>query len=135
MRRFRQVDVFGQEPCTGNPVAVVLDAEGLMMRRSAGSRCGPTSPECTFVLPPTDPGADYRVRIFSLSTELPFAGHPTLGTARAWLDSRRQLRRPGLWCRSAVPGWCRSASSMTGWPSAHPTACDQDPWKLSCWTL
>src|SRR5665811_2517822 len=51
--------------------------------------------ECTFVLPPTDPAADYRVRIFSLTTELPFAGHPTLGTARAWLDAGGVPRTPG----------------------------------------
>lgn len=86
-RRFRQVDVFGQDRCTGNPVAVVLDVDGLddetMRRFSVWSNLS----ECTFVLPPTVPGADYRVRIFSLNTELPFAGHPTLGTARAWLDA------------------------------------------------
>lgn len=86
-RRFRQVDVFGESPCTGNPVAVVLDAEGLddeaLRRFSVWSNLS----ECTFVLPPATPGADYRVRIFSLNTELPFAGHPTLGTARAWLDA------------------------------------------------
>lgn len=86
-RRFRQIDVFGESPYTGNPVAVVLDAEGLdaqdLRRFSVWSNLS----ECTFVLPPTSPDADYRVRIFSLNTELPFAGHPTLGTARAWLDS------------------------------------------------
>ncbi|MGX1687893.1 PhzF family phenazine biosynthesis protein [Microbacterium sp. NPDC055442] len=86
-RRFSQVDVFGEYPCTGNPVAVVLDAEGLdeeaMRRFSVWSNLS----ECTFVLPPTDTVADYRVRIFSLNTELPFAGHPTLGTARAWLTA------------------------------------------------
>ena len=86
-RRFRQVDVFGQDRCTGNPVAVVLDVDGLddeaMRRFSVWSNLS----ECTFVLPPTVPDADYRVRIFSLNTELPFAGHPTLGTARAWLDA------------------------------------------------
>ncbi|WP_146340594.1 PhzF family phenazine biosynthesis protein [Nesterenkonia sp. NBAIMH1] len=96
MRRFRQVDVFGQEPCTGNPVAVVLDAEGLddeaLRRFSVWSNLS----ECTFVLPPTDPGADYRMRIFSLSTELPFAGHPTLGTARAWLDAGGSPATPGV---------------------------------------
>ncbi|MFC3495383.1 PhzF family phenazine biosynthesis protein [Glycomyces rhizosphaerae] len=85
--RFRQVDVFGEGSCTGNPVAVVLDAEGLddatLRRFSLWSNLS----ECTFVLAPTTPGADYRVRIFSLNTELPFAGHPTLGTARAWLDA------------------------------------------------
>lgn len=86
-RRFRQVDVFGAYLCTGNPVAVVLDAENLddeVLRRFA---VWSNLSECTFVLPPTTPGADYRVRIFSLNTELPFAGHPTLGTARAWLDA------------------------------------------------
>ena len=86
-RPFRQVDVFGRSPYTGNPVAVVLDAEGLstedMRRFSVWSHLS----ECTFVLPPTDPAADYLVRIFSLDEELPFAGHPTLGTARAWLDA------------------------------------------------
>lgn len=86
-RIFRQVDVFGEGPCTGNPVLVVLNAEGLddeMLRRiSVWSNLS----ECTFVLPPINPGADYRVRIFSLNAELPFAGHPTLGTARAWLDA------------------------------------------------
>ncbi len=84
---FRQIDVFGQGANDGNPVAVVLDADGIddetMRRFSAWTNLS----ECTFVLPATDPAADYRVRIFSLRTELPFAGHPTLGTARAWLDA------------------------------------------------
>ncbi len=95
-RRFRQVDVFGEDACTGNPVAVVLDAEGLddetLRRFSVWSNLS----ECTFVLPPTTPGADYRVRIFSLSTELPFAGHPTLGTAKAWLDAGGTPARPDV---------------------------------------
>lgn len=95
-RTFRQVDVFGEGRCTGNPVAVVLDAEGLddhaLRRFSVWSNLS----ECTFVLPPTEPGADYRVRIFSLNTELPFAGHPTLGTARAWLDAGGTPAVPNL---------------------------------------
>lgn len=95
-RRFRQVDVFGESSCTGNPVAVVLDADGLddetLRRFSVWSNLS----ECTFVLPPTTPGADYRVRIFSLNTELPFAGHPTLGTARAWLDAGGVPATPGV---------------------------------------
>lgn len=86
-RDFRQVDVFGQGSTSGNPVAVVLNADGLddeaMRRFSVWTNLS----ECTFVLPPTTPDADYRVRIFSLNTEIPFAGHPTLGTARAWLDA------------------------------------------------
>jgi PhzF family phenazine biosynthesis protein len=95
-RRFRQVDVFGEGTCTGNPLAVVLDAEGLdddqLIRFSVWTNLS----ECTFVLPPTTADADYRVRIFSLATELPFAGHPTLGTARAWLDAGGEPRDPGL---------------------------------------
>lgn len=86
-RGFRQVDVFGDAPGAGNPVAVVLDAEGLSDDELRRFSVWTNLSECTFVLPPTDSAADYRVRIFSLSTELPFAGHPTLGTARAWLDA------------------------------------------------
>lgn len=96
MRGFRQVDVFGQGSTSGNPVAVVLDADGLddesMRRFSVWTNLS----ECTFVLAPTTPEADYRVRIFSLSTELPFAGHPTLGTARAWLDAGGTPAEPDL---------------------------------------
>ena len=94
-RSFRQIDVFGSGPYTGNPVAVVLDAEGLdddeLRRFSVWSNLS----ECTFVSPPTVDDADYRVRIFSLDLELPFAGHPTLGTARAWLDAGGVPARPG----------------------------------------
>ena len=101
---FRQVDVFGSGPCTGNPLAVVLDAEGIdeetMRRFSIWSNLS----ECTFVLPPSDPGADYRVRIFALGTELPFAGHPTLGTARAWLDAGGVLREQGLVVQECAAG-------------------------------
>ncbi len=95
LRRFRQVDVFGEQPGTGNPVAVVLDAEALsddeMRRFSVWTNLS----ECTFLLPPISAGADYRVRIFSLDVELPFAGHPTLGTARAWLDAGGAPATPG----------------------------------------
>jgi PhzF family phenazine biosynthesis protein len=94
-RAFRQIDVFGSGPFSGNPVAVVLNANDLstaeMQRISAWTNLS----ECTFVLPPTSPTADYRVRIFSLRTELPFAGHPTLGTARAWLDAGGTPRQAG----------------------------------------
>lgn len=85
-RRFSQVDVFGSGDGAGNPVAVVLDAEGLgdgEMQRFANWT---NLAETTFVLPPTRPDADYRVRIFTPVLELPFAGHPTLGTCHAWLE-------------------------------------------------
>jgi PhzF family phenazine biosynthesis protein len=86
-RRFRQVDVFTGVPYGGNPVAVVLDADGLdtgtMQRFARWTNLS----ETTFVLRPAHPGADYRVRIFTPATELPFAGHPTLGTCHAWLET------------------------------------------------
>ncbi|MFT2748612.1 PhzF family phenazine biosynthesis protein [Clavibacter sp. Sh2036] len=103
-RDFRQVDVFGATAGTGNPVAVVLDADGLdeatMRRFSAWTNLS----ECTFVLPPTAPGADYRVRIFSLDLELPFAGHPTLGTVRAWLDGGNTPSVPGRVTQECMAG-------------------------------
>jgi PhzF family phenazine biosynthesis protein len=86
LRPLRQIDVFTDVPFVGNPVAVVLDGEGLddaAMRRIA--RWTNLS-ETTFVSPPTRDGADYRVRIFTPVDELPFAGHPTLGTCHAWLE-------------------------------------------------
>jgi PhzF family phenazine biosynthesis protein len=84
-RRFAQVDVFTGDGYDGNPVAVVLESDGLSdeeMRRFA--RWTNLS-ETTFVLPPTSEDADYRLRIFTPTQELPFAGHPTLGTCHAWL--------------------------------------------------
>lgn len=93
MRAFEQVDVFTTEPYRGNPVAVVLDAEGLSESEMQRFAAWTNLSETTFVLPPTNPKADYRVRIFTPSEELPFAGHPTLGTAHAWLhgEHRDQL--------------------------------------------
>ena len=85
-RPFAQVDVFTTEPYRGNPVAVVLDASGLTdadMQRIANWT---NLSETTFVLAPSAAEADYRVRIFTPSVELPFAGHPTLGTCHAWLE-------------------------------------------------
>jgi PhzF family phenazine biosynthesis protein len=86
-RAFRQVDVFTAVPYKGNPVAVVLDGEGLSDAAMQGFANWTNLSETTFVLPPSDPGADYRVRIFTPKAELPFAGHPTLGTAHAVLEA------------------------------------------------
>jgi len=94
-RRFKQVDVFTRFPFLGNPVAVVLDAEGLsdpQMQRIAGWT---NLSETTFVLPPTTPAADYRLRIFTPRAELPFAGHPTLGSAHAVLEAGIARARDG----------------------------------------
>jgi PhzF family phenazine biosynthesis protein len=93
-RRFSQIDVFTDVVTRGNPVAVVHDADGLddeTMRRFAHWT---NLSETTFVLPPTEPGADYRVRIFTPTLELPFAGHPTLGTCHAWLEAGGVPARP-----------------------------------------
>jgi PhzF family phenazine biosynthesis protein len=84
-RRFSQVDVFTATRYRGNPVAVVLDADGLGTPAMQELARWTNLSETTFVLPATKPGADYRVRIFTPAAELPFAGHPTLGTCHAWL--------------------------------------------------
>jgi len=93
-RRFSQVDVFGSGPCSGNPVAVVLDAEGMADAAMQRFARWTNLAETTFVLPPTRPEADYRVRIFTPVLELPFAGHPTLGTCHAWLEGGGEAVRP-----------------------------------------
>ena len=95
-RPFQQVDVFTATPCLGNPLAVVLDGSGLDTEAMQRFTNWTHLSECTFVLPPSDQGraagADYRVRIFCPGRELPFAGHPTLGTCHAWLAAGGQPR-------------------------------------------
>ncbi|MDV7173728.1 PhzF family phenazine biosynthesis protein [Gordonia amicalis] len=90
-RRFAQVDVFSSTGTEGNPVAVVVDGGGpgapIAEDRMAAFARWTNLSEATFVLPPTDPAADYKLRIFTPDGELPFAGHPTLGSAHAWLTS------------------------------------------------
>jgi len=92
-RLFKQVDVFTDQPYFGNPLAVVLDGSGLddetMQRFARWTNLS----ETTFVLPPAAPAADYRVRIFTPGGELPFAGHPTLGSCHAWLQAGGTPRR------------------------------------------
>lgn len=93
-RPFRQVDVFTNTPYHGNPLAVVLDGQGLDSAQMQRFTDWTNLSECTFVLPPSPAaaaaGADYRVRIFCPGRELPFAGHPTLGTCHAWLRAGGQ---------------------------------------------
>src|SRR3954464_1312666 len=86
-RPFAQVDVFITEPGLGNPVAVVLDGDGLSTDAMQRFARWTNLSETTFVLPPTTSEADYRVRIFHPEAEMPFAGHPTLGTCHAWLEA------------------------------------------------
>ena len=86
-RAFAQVDVFSATPFLGNPVAVVLDGAGLTDEQMQRLARWTNLSETTFVQPPVAAEADYRLRIFTPAGELPFAGHPTLGSARAWLDN------------------------------------------------
>lgn len=84
---FKQVDVFTDVPFKGNPVAVVLKADGLSTKQMQQIANWTNLSETTFVVPATDPEADYHVRIFTPNAELPFAGHPTIGTAHALLEA------------------------------------------------
>ena len=90
MRPFRQVNVFSRGPLLGNPVAVVHDADGLGDDELAAFARWTNLSETTFLLPPTLPDADYRLRILTPGGELPFAGHPTIGSAHAWLEAGGQ---------------------------------------------
>ncbi len=98
-RPFQQVDVFTDTAFLGNPLAVVLDGTGLSDAQMQTFAAWTQLSETTFVLPPTPEGAaggaDYRVRIFTPGAELPFAGHPTLGTAHAWLKAGNTPRQAG----------------------------------------
>jgi PhzF family phenazine biosynthesis protein len=91
-----QVDVFSATPYLGNPVAVILDGTDLAGQEMQRLARWTNLSETTFVLPPASPEADYRLRIFTPGGELPFAGHPTLGSARAWLDNGGTPHHAGL---------------------------------------
>ena len=103
-RRFMQVDVFSSTPYKGNPLAVVLDGEGLTDAQMQGFARWTNLSETTFLLPPTTPDADYRVRIFTPSEELPFAGHPTLGSCHAWLAAGGKPRITGRVVQECAKG-------------------------------
>ena len=126
-RPFTQVDVFTTTPYRGNPVAVVLDGEGLpdaQMQRFANWM---NLSETTFVLPPADPGADYRVRIFTPATELPFAGHPTLGTCHAWLGAGGTPSQPDEIVQECQAGLVRVRRSADGLAFAAPPVLRDGP--------
>ena len=102
-RRFCQVDVFTEVPYRGNPVAVVLDGQGLTTDEMQRFASWTNLSETTFVLPPSTSGADYAIRIFTPLVELPFAGHPTLGTCQAWL-SALTTRQPDVVVQECAAG-------------------------------
>lgn len=103
-RSFKQVDVFTSVALKGNPVAVVLDGEGLSDTEMQAFANWTNLSETTFVLPVIDPAADYRVRIFTPKAELPFAGHPTLGTAHAVIEAGLAVPRNGKLVQECAVG-------------------------------
>ena len=106
-RRFHQVDVFSAVPLKGNPLAVVHTADGLGDDTMAAFARWTNLSETTFLLSPTEPGADYRVRIFTPFGELPFAGHPTLGSCWAWLAAGGQAQRADVVVQQCAVGLVR----------------------------
>lgn len=104
LRQFREVDVFTDVPYQGNPLAVVLGADGMTTEQMQRFANWTNLSETTFVLEPTASGADYRVRIFTPSQELPFAGHPTLGTCHAWLEAGGSPRVRGMMIQQCEAG-------------------------------
>lgn len=102
--RFAQVDVFGASALLGNPVAVVVDAEGLSDETMARFARWTNLSETTFLLAPTNDAADYRLRIFTPGGELPFAGHPTLGSAHAWLEAGGVPKTEGVVVQECAAG-------------------------------
>ncbi len=116
-RRFTQLDVFTATALRGNPLAVVHDAQGLSDAQMADFARWTNLSETTFLLPPNDPAADYRVRIFTPGGELPFAGHPTLGSCHAWLAAGGQPRDPAVVVQACGVGLVRVRRAGV----AHPT--------------
>jgi predicted PhzF superfamily epimerase YddE/YHI9 len=110
---FHQVDVFSAAPLKGNPLAVVHAAEGLDVATMAAFARWTNLSETTFLLPPRDPAADYCVRIFTPGGELPFAGHPTLGSCWAWLAAGGTPRDPGVVAQECGVGLVRVRRSTT----------------------
>ncbi len=103
-RPYVQADVFADRPGAGNPLAVVLDAEGLSDEQMQAIARWTRLPETTFVLPPVDPETSYRIRMFSPRREVPFAGHPSVGTAHAVLDAGLAVPRDGLLVQDGAAG-------------------------------
>ncbi|WIH06105.1 PhzF family phenazine biosynthesis protein [Xanthomonas translucens pv. graminis] len=103
-RRFLQLDVFSPRPGAGNPLAVVLDAQGLDDAAMQAIARWTRLPETTFVFPATQPGASYGIRMFSPQKEVPFAGHPSIGTAHAVLESGIAVPKDGVFVQEGIAG-------------------------------
>jgi PhzF family phenazine biosynthesis protein len=120
VRPFVEVDVFTTTPYAGNPVAVVLGADGLTTAEMQRFANWTNLSETTFVLPPTEAGADYAVRIFTPVAELPFAGHPTLGTCHAWLEAGGTPTRADEIVQQCAAGLVRVRRTPDGLAFAAP---------------
>ncbi|WP_090449837.1 PhzF family phenazine biosynthesis protein [Dyella sp. OK004] len=121
--RFMQVDVFTSSPFKGNPLAVVFDADDLDTEQMQAIARWTNLSETAFLLRPTDPEADYRVRIFTTTYEMPFAGHPTLGSAHALLASGYRPKHEGRLLQQCNIGLVRLAEQAPGhWAFAAPSA-------------
>jgi predicted PhzF superfamily epimerase YddE/YHI9 len=114
-RPFQQVDVFAPKPFAGNPLAVVLEAEGISTEEMQRFSQWTNLTDTTFLLPPTHPDADYRVPIFTFARELPFAGHPTLGSCHAWLQAGGVPRDPGVIFSGHKAQVCRHSLDVGPW--------------------
>jgi PhzF family phenazine biosynthesis protein len=127
--RFKQVDVFTSQPFKGNPLAVIFDADALDTAQMQAIARWTNLSETAFLLAPSDERADYRVRIFTTQGELPFAGHPTIGSAHAFLDSGRTPKTPGRLVQECGAGLVELAQQVEGnagepaqWAFAAPPA-------------
>jgi PhzF family phenazine biosynthesis protein len=119
-RSFYEIDVFTTTPYFGNALAVVLDGAGLTGSEMQRFARWTNLSETTFVLPPSSAGADYQVRIFTPTTELPFAGHPTLGTCHAWLSSGGRPADPEVIVQECGAGLIRVRRTADGLAFAAP---------------
>jgi PhzF family phenazine biosynthesis protein len=120
MRRFTQVDVFTDELTFGNPLAVVHEADELTTQDMARFASWMNLSETTFLLKPTDERADYQVRIFTTRIEIPFAGHPTLGSAHAWLEAGGVPKDPEVLVQQCGAGLVRVRRNGTRLSFAAP---------------
>ncbi|UZH03227.1 PhzF family phenazine biosynthesis protein [Pantoea anthophila] len=126
---FKQVDVFTSSAFNGNPLAVIMDAQGLSDSQLAAIARWTNLSETTFVLPPEHAEADYRVRIFTVEGELPFAGHPTLGTAHALLEAGWPTRTPGEIVQECGVGNVTVKINETGELAFAAPAATLTPWQ------
>lgn len=124
---FRQVDVFTRGAFTGNPVAIVHDADDVSTEEMRGITRWTNLSEAAFLLEPLQPNADYRVRIFEPKVELPFAGHPTLGACAAWLDAGGVPQQPGTVIQECAAGLIEIRIADAGLAFAAPPMVRHEP--------